>query len=468
MPQQSSASTILKSSDISQGSSLSAAEKLSKLIQYPSISYNDESLYDDSQFRGVLDELERLFPACHRVMSREVFSDYAVNYVWQGKNKDLDPAIVIAHYDVVPVDDESEWNHPPFSGHIDEEGFIWGRGTIDIKNQICAAMEACEKMIEAGFQPERTIYLAWGGDEEVSGKRGAAVLAREFEKRGIRFAFLMDEGGVVSTGQFDMVDKPVALIGVEEKGMLNLKLSCRGTTGHSSMPPRHTAIGILSEAIGRIENNPFPVRLTTSAKGLFTALAPHSKGIHKIIFNHLGLFGRLLMRFLSARDATNAMIRTSQSVTIIKGGYKENVLPDRAECVINFRILPGETIETVKNRIEKVVDNPDITVEIDRGFRPNEPILIRSLDSVFFTNVCDAIGKVFPEAVPAPYLVMGGTDSKNYVDLTDNIFRFSPMQLGKEELKGMHGVNERISTENLEKMVSFYEELFTLSCGEGK
>jgi carboxypeptidase PM20D1 len=442
----------------------SVSEKLSKLVQFKTISYNDENLFDESQFRAVQKELVTLYPECHKVMKKEVFNDFAVFYTWEGKNKDLDPAIIIAHYDVVPIADESEWSHPPFSGDI-ADGFIWGRGTIDIKNQICAAMEACEKMIIDGFQPERTICLAWGGDEEVSGPRGAKIMAREFEKRGIHFAFLMDEGGAISPDQLAMIDKPVALIGVEEKGILNLTLSCCGKTGHSSMPPAHTSIGILSKAIRQIEDNPFPARLTTGTLGLFKAIAPHSRGIYKIIFNNPGLFGGLLKAVLKKDDSTNAMIRTSQSVTIIKGGYRENVLPDKAECNINFRILPGETIETVQRRIERIVGNPDVKVELNKAVAPNEPILIRSLDTPFFTAVCDTIKKVYPEAVPAPYLVMGGTDSKSYENMTDNIFRFSPMMLSRKEMAGMHGVNERISIGNLEKMVSFYEELIDHTCG---
>ncbi|MBI9109423.1 MAG: M20/M25/M40 family metallo-hydrolase [Spirochaetales bacterium] len=446
-------------------STLSASEKLSRLVQYKTISYNEEDRFDSDQFQGCARELEVLFPECHRVMQKETFGDYALLYKWEGKNQEIDPAVIIAHFDVVPIDDENEWTHPPFSGDI-SEGFIWGRGTIDIKNQICAVMEACENMITEGFRPERTVYLAWGGDEEVSGNRGAKIIARKLEERDVRFAFLMDEGGAVSPDQMSMLDKPVALIGVEEKGIINLLLSCSGKTGHSSMPPAHTAIGILSAAIKRVEEHPFPTRFTTGSIGLFKTIAPHCRGIYKIIFGNFGLFGGLIKRVLSSNDSTNAMIRTSQSVTMIKGGYRENVLPDRAECNINFRILPGETTNSVKKRIEDVIDNPEIKVEVNPAVSPNEPVLMRSLDTPYFDAVCKTINKIWPDAVPAPYLVMGGTDSKNYENITDNIFRFSPMMLEKKEMAGMHGVNERISIENLENMVSFYHALLTLTCGK--
>ena len=442
------------------------ADKLAKLVQYRTISYNDAADFDDAEFQGLCKELETLYPECHRVMTKESFNDYTLLYLWEGSNPALEPAVMIAHYDVVPVDDEGEWTHPPFSGDI-ADGFIWGRGTIDIKNQICAVMEACENLIAGGFQPERSVYLAWGGDEEVSGPRGARVIAAELEKRGVHFAFLMDEGGAISPDQLAMVKKPVALIGVEEKGIVNLRLSCTGKTGHSSMPPAHTAIGILSEAVRRVENNPFPARLTAGTEGLFKAIAPHCGGIYKIIFGNLGLFGGLLKKFLSSADTTNAMIRTSQSVTIIKGGYRENVLPDRAECNINFRILPGESIASVKARIERVVGNPEVKVEINTDVNPNEPIMSKSLDTPFFKSVCDAVEKVYPDAIAAPYLVMGGTDSKNYENITDNIFRFSPMLLDRKEMGGMHGVNERISIENLGNMVAFYDEILKTTCGKG-
>ena len=441
------------------------AEKLSKLVQYRTISYNNPEDFNDSEFKGLVSELETLFPECHRIMEKELLNDFALVYKWEGSCPELDPALMIAHYDVVPVDDEGEWAHPPFSGDI-ADGFIWGRGTVDIKNQIIAVMESCEKLISGGFTPERTVYLAWGGDEEVSGPRGARVIAAEMEKRGIKFAFLMDEGGAISPDQLAMVDKPVALIGVEEKGILNLKLSCTGKTGHSSMPPAHTAIGTLSEAINKIENNPFPPKLTAGTRGLFNAIAPHCGGIYKMIFGNLGIFGGLLMKFLSKNDSTNAMIRTAQSVTIISGGYRENVLPDRAECNINFRILPGESIESVKARIERLVDNPEVRVEINTGVTPNEPVMSKDLNTPFFESVCAAVKKIYPEAIPAPYLVMGGTDSKNYQNITDNIFRFSPMLLDRDEMKGMHGVNERISIENLENMVKFYDEVIVATCGK--
>ncbi|MDC7125067.1 MAG: M20/M25/M40 family metallo-hydrolase [Spirochaetales bacterium] len=442
---------------------LNVAEKLSELIKCKTISYNEEERFDEPEFIKLTQKLEELFPECHKVMEKELINNFALVYCWKGKNESLDPAIFIAHYDVVPIDDESDWIHGPFSGDI-ADGFVWGRGAIDVKDQVCAGMQAAEELIKEGFTPERTIYMAWGGDEEVSGDRGARVISKEFEKKGIHFAYLMDEGGAITVDQLPMIEKPVAVIGVEEKGMLNLKLSCKGQTGHSSMPPNHTAIGTLSEAIKKIEDNPFPTSLPTSVKGLFNTIAPEAKGIYKLIFGNLGLFGGILKKVLAKSTTTNAMIRTSQSVNMINAGYKENVLPDRAECIVNLRIIPGETIESVKNRIEKVIDNPEIKVEISYGVKPNEAAKIKSLDSPNFKTVCETVKEVWPEAVPAPYLMMGGSDSKNYDKVADDIFRFSPMIVDQKELDGMHGTNERISIENLENMVRFYVKMIKKSC----
>lgn len=439
------------------------AEKLSRMIRCQTVSYNETERFDEEAFRGFVGELEKLYPACHREMKKEAFNDFALLYTWEGSNPALPPAAIIAHYDVVPAEDAEGWTHPPFDGVV-ADGLVWGRGAVDIKNQICTAMEACERMIAQGIRPERTLCLAWGGDEEVSGPRGARVIAEELAKRGLRFAFLMDEGGMVSPDQIAMTDKPVALIGVEEKGLVNLTLSCRGQSGHSSMPPAHTAIGVLSNAIRRLESRPFPARLTLGTLGFFRALAPHTKGAMKIILKNPRLFGGLLKKVLSSANATNAMIRTSQSVTMIRGGNRENVLPDRAECNINLRILPGETVESVKKRVEKVVADPAVRIELNRGVSPNDPVLIRSLDTPFFEAVCETVKEVYPGAVPAPYLMMGGTDSKNYEGISDNIFRFTPMILTKSELDGMHGIDERISVENLERMTAFYSALIKRTC----
>jgi carboxypeptidase PM20D1 len=439
----------------------SVAEHLGLAVQFRTIANQDQSKIDPKPFEGFHRLLKRLYPQLHDRLKSEVINKYSLLYTWLGTNPELDPIMLTSHIDVVPAEEgeNSGWTYPPFSGVI-EEGFVWGRGTMDCKYGIIGIMEAVTNLLKAGHIPERTIYLGFGHDEEVSGIYGAKAMADTLEARGVHLACLIDEGGSVTQGMLTGVNVPAGLIGISEKGVLSLKLSTRTDGGHSSMPPANTSIGMLSLAIAALEAEQFPAHLEviTFLMSYFGKYLPFSQ---RMAFANTWLFGGMLKRKLSLSHTTNAMIRTTTAPTIFHSGHTENVLPADAEAVVNFRILPGDTLRSIYERVVAVVDEDRIeikpnhadTLESDYGWDPTPVADTTSPEFVELTNLIEA---VFPGAVAAPFLMMGATDARYYTRICQNAFRFSPMVINKDDLKCVHGINERLSLENCARMVAFY------------
>ncbi|MBI9101962.1 MAG: M20/M25/M40 family metallo-hydrolase [Spirochaetales bacterium] len=441
-----------------------ALERLAGLIRVKTESFTEYEKYDMSEFSRFKEVFRETYRRAVDTFEEIEVSPLSIVYRWEGLNPDLKPALFIGHYDVVGAEPHA-WSHPPYDGII-EDGFLYGRGTLDIKQQLAAYMEGVQILLESGFTPERTIYFAFGGDEEVSGTMGAGKISRWFEEAGIKFEYLMDEGGIISTeGMKAFTSKPVALIGIEEKGMMSLYLSCSDDSGHSSMPPKHTAIGRLAEAIRKIENNPFPPRLENSVVRMLKEIGRNCRFPLNLLFKLMPLTNPLIIKAFSKANSTNSMIRTSQSVTLVEGGTRENVLPSFARAVINFRILPGETMDSVKSRIEGLVKGMGIEVGFHDGWPPCDPIPAPQKDTEAFSLVKETIHNVFPGVIAVPFLVNGSTDSKYYRALTDNIFRFTPDFLSSADLERIHGVDERISGENFEGMIKFYTNFIKKTCG---
>lgn len=435
-----------------------ALERLARLIRLKTESFTEYERFDRDVFIRVEPLLKELYPRAFEQFEAIPMGELALLFRWEGTHPDLTPDLYLAHYDVVGARAE-EWTHPPYAGVI-EEGILWGRGCLDCKGQLAGMLEAAESLAARGSRPERTCYFAFGGDEEVAGAKGASVMARWMEEQGLSFRYILDEGGVITPDQMaGFTDAPVALIGVAEKGMVSLKLSCRGESGHSSMPPAHTAIGRLARAVTTLENHPFPVRLDRSMKGLLKALAPRCRQPLKGLLKAQAVTKPLILKGFTKTPTTASLIRTTQAATLINGGTRENVLPDRAEGVVNYRILPGETIGTVKARVESLLAGQGIEVEVFGGWPPNDPIPAPPKETEEFSRLCAAVEECFPGIAPVPFLVNGSTDSKYYRNLSDNIFRFSPVVVSREALTGVHGVDERISRENYAAMVKFYKRL---------
>jgi carboxypeptidase PM20D1 len=435
-----------------------APERLSKAIQFKTISYQEEAKCDRKQFVELHNYLKEAFPMAHSTLQKEMVADYSLLYTWKGKTQNLAPMLLMSHLDVVPIEPgtESEWAYPPFSGEI-KEGYIWGRGTMDIKEGVLGILEAVEALLQENFEPERTIYLAFGHDEEVGGLKGASSIASLLKERGVALEYVLDEGGSNTIGVVPGVSVPVALVGIAEKGYISLELSVQSEGGHSSMPPKETAAGILCRAINNLERDRFPSRFKGVVRDMFEYTGPEMTFVRKMIFANLWLFKGLVINQLSQSPKTDALIRTTTAPTILEGGTKENVLPKKVRAVVNFRILPGETTETVIKRVTDVIN--DSRVEITQMTQAWNPSEISNMNSQSYAAIQKTIRQIFPDTVVAPYLVTGATDSRHYLPLTQNVFKIVPMVVTPEDLKRVHGTDERISVENYKECIQFYIQL---------
>ncbi len=438
--------------------------KLARLIRIPTVSWTDRTKRDLSSFREFQKELETLFPVVHKNMAVEKLSDFALLYHWKGSDPSLKPVLFLAHYDVVPAEENGEevWLKPPFSGEIEEEE-LWGRGTLDIKVQLALLMETAEALLEQNFQPERDIWFAFGGDEEIAGLEGAGVLSKELTSRNLKFEFIMDEGGIIARDQLAFLKgKPAALIGMAEKGFVTFKISSPGTSGHSSMPVKKgTAIGRLSRGIVRLERKLFPSRLVPVMRNMLERFVPWVNPALGFLFANLWISAPLIRFVFSRNPTTDSLIRTTQAVTVFNSGEQENILPGEAACMVNHRILPGDSISRMHKRHKRTLRDRSLKVEDAGNWPSNDPIEATNPSGTGFTLLREVLEESHPEAVAVPFLVNGSTDSKYYRDLSDQILRFTPLELTPQDLKTIHGINERVSLKNLDRGLDFYCRLFS-------
>jgi carboxypeptidase PM20D1 len=429
------------------------AEKLAALIRVRTIAHQP----NETPFATLHDELRRRFPNVHQTLAREQVGQSLI-YTWTGREAQAAPLVLLAHQDVVPVEPETErkWHVPAFDGRI-EGGFVWGRGALDDKANLVAELEAIEGALAAGWQPRRTIYLCFGADEEVGGVNGAAEIAARLRARGVRPLLVLDEGMAVLEHMLP-VPQPVALIGVAEKGYLSLELTVdAGAGGHSSMPPKQTAIGVLAAALARLEAHPLPARLTMAAQ-LLSAIGPEMSFGKRLVMANLWLFGPLIARQLESAPTTNALVRTTTAETLLSAGVRENVLPATARAVVNFRLLPGDSLVGVTEAVRSIVADPRVSIA-RVGDMASEPSPVSPSSGPSFALLERTARQIFPDALVAPGLVLGATDARYYVGLTDAVYRFTPARLGPEDPARLHGVDERISVAALGHMVEFYRQL---------
>jgi len=439
------------------------AQHLAGALRFKTISVLDDQQAGYMPFLDLQHYLEETYPLVHTHLSRKRFMDYALLYTWQGSNPDLAPIVLMAHQDVVPVEEDTlpAWEHPPFDGVI-ADGYVWGRGAQDIKNQMIAILEAAERLLASGYIPERTIYLAFGHDEEIGGK-GAAQIAAFLQDLGIQPEAVLDEGGAVAEGLLPGLNDPVGLVGVAEKGFMTLKFSVEAAPGHSSTPPRETAIGILSKALAFLEAAPQPTNLRP-ANMLFRSLSPVLPFGLQFALANQWLFGSVIRRNLEKIPSSYAMIHTTCAPTIIHAGVKENVLPASATAWVNFRILPGDTIAKVCERVRKIIDDDRVQFEPVQTFL-TEASTFSSIDTPAFQTLERTIREVFLGVPVAPMLLMGGTDARNYHPFCERVYRFIPMTMTDEDMKRVHGNNERISVKAIGLMVQFFDKLIQAWAG---
>lgn len=426
---------------------------LSQLIKCRTVSNSNPELEDDTEFFKFKNLLPELYPNVYKECELKEFDGRALLFCWKGKcNKE--PTVLMAHYDVVDVN-ESAWEKPPFDAVI-ENGVMWGRGTLDTKTTFNAILYSANQMISNGFIPENDIYLAFSGGEEVNGI-GAVKIVDYFAQNNITPALVVDEGGAVVENVFPGVKKPCALIGIAEKGLINLEYKTTSQGGHASAPAVKTPIGMLSKACCNVESKPPKGKLTKPVLEMFNTLGRHSSFAFKILFANLWCFKGILDIYCKLSGGElNALMRSTIAFTMMKGSSGRNVIPPEATMISNIRLNPLDTVDSVKNHIEKVIDNDKIKVTVLEG---NNPSPISETDCKAYDIVKNAIANTWKDTIVSPYLMLQCSDSRHYGRISNHVYRFSAMELTAEERKTIHGNNERIRLENIVKATEFYIRL---------
>ncbi|MEM6344108.1 MAG: M20 family peptidase [Bacteroidota bacterium] len=445
---------------------MAAAERLAQAIRIPTNSWTSSRI-DTPAFVAFVDYVEQTFPLVDSMLARELVNDYSLLYHWRGTNPSLDPILLMAHYDVVPVEEASlsAWEQGPYSGLI-KDGMIWGRGAMDDKMTVIAVLETAERLLREGFQPERGLYFAFGHDEEVSGLRGAGSMSKILAEQNVRLAYVLDEGGMSIQNAMSGLDKPLSVVGVAEKGYLSLTLRAEiADGGHSSMPAKETAVSVLSNAIVRLSENPLPSRLHDPlSQQMFDYLGPEMAFGTKMVFANRWLFSSVVETQLSADPKTNATIRTTTAPTMINGGVKDNVLPTEANAQINFRLMPGDNQKSVIAYVKKIISDERVSVEPYGASIYAEASPVSPTDAFGFKMIQQTIGEIMPTSVVIPNLSVGATDARYYTGLSDQVYRYSPMLVSSKDLTRIHGIDERLSVENYLRMIAFYDRLIRISC----
>ncbi|WP_210478928.1 M20/M25/M40 family metallo-hydrolase [Naasia sp. SYSU D00948] len=409
----------------------------------------------DPAFEEFLALLPELYPAVHAELSREVVAGHTLLYRWQGRSAGR-PTVLLAHYDVVPADAE-RWRHPPFAATVTPEGRIVGRGTLDDKGALAALLEAVEGLVEEGFRPRCDVYLCFGHDEEVAG-RGAAAVARLLEGRGVRPALVLDEGGaVVEAGTVRGVDRPLAVVGVTEKGVATLRLTVEQKGGHASAPPRLPATARLVRAADRIRRTRFPARLSPAAVSFVRTLAPHARGLTGLAFRSVRISRPLLARLFAALgDETRAMVCTTATITELSGSARPNVLAERASATVNVRIAAGSSVAEALARVRAAVRDRDVRIEVLESAEPSPVSLSSGPD---WEAIAEAAAAIAPDAVVTPYVMLAASDGRHFATISTAVYRFTPFRMDSAARASIHGVDESIGVDTWLDGISFYRRL---------
>lgn len=431
----------------------SAVHALAELVKCRTVSYTDPTLEDDGEFEKLISLLPTLYPHVFESCSFDRLPGRALLLCWKGKAS-TNPSVIMAHYDVVPVD-PSKWEHDPFAAVIDN-GRLWGRGTLDTKVTLNAALSAAEHLISQGFVPENDIYFAFSGGEEVSGP-GASNIVAYFEEKGITPALVIDEGGAVVENVFPGVKQPCGLIGIGEKGMMNVRYTVLSGGGHASAPPVHTPIGRLANAVRRLEKHPFKMHLTKPAAEMFDTLGRHSGFGYKILFANLWCFRPVLNLVCRISGGElNALCRTTVAFTQMEGSNARNVIPTEATMVSNMRLNPADSVDSALEYLNKTVNDGHVQVSVLESFEPS-PISETNCEA--WQKVASSVAETWKGCIVAPYLMVQCSDSRHYGRISNHVYRFSAMDLTAEERKTIHGNNEGIRLEAIGKAVEFYIRL---------
>ncbi len=428
-------------------------ENLRTLVRFKTVSYRESEKEDDKEFEGLINSLPKLYPNVFEKCEFQELPDRALLFRWSGKSEN-NATVLMAHYDVVPVNEEL-WDKPPFEAIL-EDGVIWGRGTLDTKVTFNGVLSAADHLIAQGFTPENDIYFAFSGGEEINGD-GAKNIVDYFEENNITLSLVVDEGGAVVENVFPGVKSPCGLIGIAEKGMLNVKYETKSNGGHASAPKPHTPVGVLSQACVKVEKHPLKFHITKPVAEMFDTLGRHSTFLYRMIFANLWVFSPVLSMLGKLQGGEmNALLRTTVAFTQMDGSSASNVIPPKASMVSNIRINPHDNIDSVLEHLRKTVDDESVEIFVQNGMNPSR---ISQTDCEAYDKVAKAVASTWKGCLVSPYLMVQCSDSRHYGRISDKVYRFSAMDLTSEERATIHGNNERIRVECACSAVEFYIRL---------
>ena len=430
-----------------------AVDSLAKLVRCKTVSYNDKTLEDDAEFEKLIAMLPELYPNVFEICSFDQLPNRALLLRWPGK-RGGDPTVLMAHYDVVPVNEEN-WEKPPFAAIL-ENGVLWGRGTLDTKVTFNGIFTAANYLIGQGFQPENDIYFAFSGGEEVNGL-GAPNIVQYFIDNGIRPALVVDEGGAVVENVFPGVSQPCGVIGIAEKGMMNVQYRTVSGGGHASAPKPHTPVGVLAAACKRVEDHPFKAHIDGPAAQMFDTLGRYSTPLYRMIFANLWCFGWVIdLLGKKSGGEINALVRTTSAFTQMEGSSARNVIPPEAKMVANMRLNPADSVSSALAYLKKTVNDPNVEITVFESFEPSP---VSETDCEAWDKVAAAVASTWKGCLVTPYLMVQCSDSRHYGRLSNHVYRFSAMDMTAEERASIHGNNERIRVASVAKAVEFYIRL---------
>ena len=428
--------------------------KLGQLIKVKTITHEDTSLTDYSEFERYVELTKKLYPLVFEKCEFTLTKELAIKLKLKGLS-DKHPTVLMAHYDVVPVTEG--WDHDPFLGEV-VDGYLYGRGTIDTKITMACALSALEKALEKGYIPQNDLYLTFGSNEEIYGDAQVKIV-EELKKEGVKPALVFDEGGGILKNAFPGVKNDTAFLGVVEKGMVNVKLSIDGNGGHSSTPRKNGPSIRLAKALVKLEQNPMKPQYTKTVRGLLDVMGRNCSFGLKMVFANMWLFKGLVKYLFTKISAdTRALLNTTFAFTVLNGGNQSNIIPNHVEAIVNVRIAPFHTVDDVINHIKKVLKDDSIQITT---FNANKMYGECDFNSPYYNIIKDTIIETYPKTIVAPFIMLGGTDARHYNEISDCVIRFTPVKLTNEDRAGVHGLNEKIKVESLEKCLEFYQRLLT-------
>jgi len=434
-------------------------QHLAQAIRFETVSYQQLNEIDYQSFHDFRAFLKTTYPNVFSQLQVDTISDHSLLIQWQGSDAKLKPVLFEAHYDVVPIEKGTlqDWQHPPFSGVI-EEGYLWGRGSLDDKISVISSLEAMEQLLKEGYTPERTLLFAFGHDEEIGGRQGAKKIAEHLTQKNIELEYVIGEGGLLINDHPILPTSTVAMIALAEKSYLTLTLNAKGEGGHSSAPLQNSAVVRLAKAVSALDDNPFEAKLVSPVSEMLLAFAPHVGMVESFLFSNQWLSEPLLVSKMSEARMTNPLVRTTTAVTMFNAGVKENVVSQQAHAKVNFRLLPGDTSEQVLARVTELINDTSIEIIADSwGDSPK----VANMNAEGYRRIQESIESELPGTIVTPGLLMATTDTRHYTQLTDDIYRFQPFTMHMDDSKTIHSTNERVSLEAVVNAVAISRRLLT-------